>query len=175
MARRVCPECGLDYGSVKPLDAIAAIRSFPRRYRAALTTFGRDEDPDALVRRRPEPDSWSALEHAAYAADMIDRYAPAVRRMLVEDNPTLPFFDPESRVDEERWIERPLRDVVSDMETACADMASTLDTVDSGDWTRTGRFDWGERDVLSAAREAVHVGSHHLRDIEQVLRRVRGR
>jgi hypothetical protein len=174
-AGSACPVCGLDFESIKPLDAIAAIRSFPRRYRAALTTFGQDEDADAVVRRRPEPDDWSALEHAAFAADMIDRYAPSVRRMLVEDNPTLPFFDPDSRVEDERWNERPVRDVVWAMETACADMASTLDTVGADDWTRTGRFDWGERDVLGAAREAVHQGSHHLRDIEQVLRRVRGR
>jgi DinB family protein len=175
MAGWVCPECHLDYDSIKPLDTIAAIRSFPRRYRAALTTFGQDEDADALVRRRPEPGAWSALEHAALAADMIDRYAPAVRRMLVEDGPTLPFFDPESRVDNERWNERSVRGVLSDMETACADMASTLDSVGAEDWTRTGRFDWGERNVLDAAREAVHQGSHHLRDIESVLRRVRGR
>ncbi|HWC11954.1 MAG TPA: DinB family protein [Acidimicrobiales bacterium] len=175
MAAEVCPVCGLDYGSIKPLDAIAAIRSFPRRYRASLTTFGQDEDADALARRRPGPDEWSALEHAAYAADMIDRYAPAVRRMLVEDNPTLPFFGPEARVEEERWNESPVGRVVSDMETACADMASALDAVGADDWTRRGRFDWGERDILAAAREAVHQGSHHLRDIEQVLRRVRGR
>ena len=175
MAAGVCPVCGLDLDAIKPLDAIAAIRSFPRRYRAALTTFGRDEDADALIRRRPDPDGWSALEHAAYAADMIDRYAPSVRRMLVEDDPTLPFFDPASRLEEERWNERPLREVVSAMETACADMGMTLDEVGADEWTRTGHFDWGERDVLAAAREAVHQGSHHLRDIDQVLRRVRGR
>lgn len=175
MAGYVCPECHLDLDSIKPLDTIAAIRSFPRRYRAALTTFGQDEDADALVRRRPEPGGWSALEHAAYAADMIDRYAPSIRRMLVEDNPTLPFFDPESRLEEEGWNERPVRAVVSAMETACADMGMTLDEVGAEDWTRTGRFDWGERSVLVAAREAVHQGSHHLRAIEQVLRRVRGR
>jgi hypothetical protein len=175
MARSACPVCGLDLDSIKPLDAIAAIRSFPRRYRAALTTFGQDEDADALVRRRPGPDGWSALEHAAYAADMIDRYAPSIRRMLVEDRPTLPFFEPQSRLEEEGWNERPVREVVSAMETACADMGMTLDEVGADDWARTGRFDWGERDVLAAAREAVHQGSHHLRAMEHVLSRVRGR
>jgi hypothetical protein len=175
MAGGVCPVCGLDLDSIKPLDTIAAIRSFPRRYRAALKTFGQDEDADAVIRRRPAPDEWSALEHAAYAADMIDRYAPSIRRMLMEDNPTLPFFDPESRVEEEGWNGRPLPKVVADMETACADMGMTLDEVGADDWARRGRFDWGERDVLAAAREAVHVGSHHLREIEQVLRQVRGR
>ena len=171
----VCPECGLDYDWIKPLDAINAVRSFPRRYRAALTTFGRDEDADALVRRRPEPDVWSALEYTAHVADMLDRYAPAIRRMTVEDRPTLPFFDPESRVDEESWNERPVRSVISDLETACADLAATLETVEADEWTRTGVFDWGERDVLTTARDAVHQGSHHLRDVERVLNRVRGR
>jgi hypothetical protein len=174
MAGSVCPVCGLDLDSIKPLDTIAAIRSFPRRYRAALTTFGQDEDADALVRRRPGPDEWSALEHAAFAADMIDRYAPSIRRMLVENHPTLPFFDPESRLEDEGWNERPVREVVSAMETACADMGMTLDEVGADDWARTGLFDWGERDVLAAAREAVHHGSHRLREIDQVLRRMRG-
>jgi hypothetical protein len=175
MAGWVCPECGLEYGSVKPLDTIAAVRSFPRRYRAALTTFGRDEDPDALVRRRPEPGVWSALEYAAHVADMLDRFAPAIRRMLVEDRPTLPFFEPEARVQDDHFNERPLRSVVAEVETACADLAGALDTVGADDWTRTGVFDWGERDVITTARNAVHEGSHHLRDIERVLRRVRGR
>jgi len=170
----VCPECGLDYDSVKPLDAINAVRSFPRRYRSALAAFSRDEAFDVLVRRRPEPDTWSAIEYAAHAADMIDRFAPAIRRIQVEDRPTLPFFDPETRVDDDGFNDRTVSRVLSDMETACADMAATLETVESDDWTRLGRFDWGERDILTSARNAVHEGSHHLRDTEWVLAQIWG-
>lgn len=181
MARWVCPECGLDYETVKPLDAIAAIRSFPRRYRAALTQFRQEDDADSILRRRPEPGVWSALEYAAHAADIIDHLAPAIRRMTVEDRPVLTSWDSDERAvigaynEKAPYNERSLSEVMSDLETATADMAATLETVEADEWTRTGRFDFGERDILTTARNAVHEGVHHLRDIERVLRQVRGR
>jgi hypothetical protein len=182
MAGWVCPECGLDYDTIRPLDAIAAVRSFPRRYRAALTTFGRDEDANSILRRRPAPDVWSALEYAAHVADVIDDIAPAIRRIAIEERPSFPpSWDPDQRAvsgaygERPPYNERPLPQVVSDLETACADMAATLETVEADDWTRVGRFDYGERDILALTRNAVHEGSHHLRDIERVLNQVRGR
>ncbi|MGI8777249.1 MAG: DinB family protein [Acidimicrobiales bacterium] len=168
----VCPVCGFDDDSVKPLDAINAVRSFPRRYRSTLAALSRDTAFDTIIRQRPEPGTWSALEYTAHAADMIDRFAPAIRRMQVEDRPTLPFFDPEARVDDDGFNDRTVSRVLSDLETACADMAATLETVEAEDWTRTGQFDWGDRDILDAARNAVHEGSHHLRDVERVLAQV---
>lgn len=175
MAGWVCPECGLDYDTVSPLDAINAVRSFPRRYRALLTTFDNDEDPDSLLYRRPQPDVWSAIEYTAHVADTLDYTAPQIRRMLVEDNPVLQAWDPDQRAADERYNERPLRQVVGELETACADLAATLDSVDADDWRRTGRFPYGERDVLTITRNMVHEGSHHLRDVDRVLRSVRGR
>lgn len=177
MSGWVCPQCGLDYDSIKPLDAINAIRSFPRRYRAAFATLNYDPAFEELVRRRPQPGVWSAVEYTAHAADMIDRFAPAIRRMQWEDRPALPFFDPEARVETEGYNSRPVMGVgvISAMETACSDMASTLETVEPDQWTRTGIFDWGEQDIVTTARNAVHEGSHHLRDVERVLSQVVGR
>ena len=43
------------------------------------------------------------------------------------------------------------------------------------DWTRTAVFDFGDREVIDMARNMVHEGSHHLRDIERVLRSVIGK
>jgi hypothetical protein len=40
------------------------------------------------------------------------------------------------------------------------------------DLDRSGRFPWGERDVLTMIRNGVHEGKHHLRDVEQVLERL---
>ena len=50
-----------------------------------------------------------------------------------------------------------------------------LDSYRGDDWTRTATFPWGERDALTTARNAVHEGHHHLRDVERVLGVVRGR
>ncbi len=182
MAGWVCPECGLDYDTIKPLDAIAAVRSFPRRYRAALTTFSRDEDADSILRRRPAPDVWSAIEYTAHVADIIDDIAPAIRRIAIEERPSFPpSWDPDERAlsgaygERPPYNERPLPQVLADLETACADMAATLETIEADEWTRAGRFDYGERTILDLTRNAVHEGSHHLRDVERVLNQVRGR
>lgn len=175
MNDHVCPRCGFHADTVMPLDAIRAIRSFPRRYRAVLTSFDQDEDPDSLVRRRPDASTPSALEYAAEAADLLDATAPLVRRMAVEDVPSLPDPGRQRRDDQVPDNERSVREVIGELETACADLPMTLETLDGEDWTRLARFPSGERDILTLAREAVHVGSHNLRDIERVLAQVRGR
>jgi hypothetical protein len=176
MAGSACPECGLDAEALRPLDAINAVRTFPYRYRAVFKALSNEPAFDEIVHRRPAPDVWSAVEYTAHAADMIDRSAPAIRRMQWEDRPTLPFFDPQGRVDSERFNDRPVMGlgVMSALETACSDMASTLETVEPEEWARTGLFDWGERDILATARNAVHEGTHHLHDVERVLARVLG-
>lgn len=168
-AASVCPVCGLDLAAIRSLDAINAIRSYPRRYRDALATLNWDPDFNTLIRTRPAEAEWSALEYIGHAADMIDRAAPAIRRIQVEDKPRLEFFDPEGRIEGEQFNTRPWTDVIWAIETACSDMASTLETVEPDEWLRTGVFDWGEETVLDTARLATHEGSHHLRDVERVL------
>ncbi|MFN2607830.1 MAG: DinB family protein [Acidimicrobiales bacterium] len=166
---RPCPGCGVDEEAIGALDAINTVRSFPRRYRAALATLNYDPAFNTLVRTRPRPDEWSALEYTGHAADVVDRLAPAIRRIQAEDRPRLELFDLEAHVAEARYNERPWTDAVWALETACSDMASTLETVEPEEWARTGTFDWGERDILAAARHAVHEGAHHLGDVERVL------
>ncbi|MBV8160394.1 MAG: hypothetical protein JO265_05670, partial [Acidimicrobiia bacterium] len=63
--RERCDECGFVYAEVSPDDAVLRLRSLGRRYRAPLTRFLAGEDGDAILRRRPEPGVWSALEYAA--------------------------------------------------------------------------------------------------------------
>src|SRR5439155_5898018 len=73
----VCPECGLDYDSIAPKDTAVAIRSYPRRLKALVAPIDRDQAtrPDAKIRRRPDPHTWSALEYTAHVADIFDTFA----------------------------------------------------------------------------------------------------
>jgi len=174
-ARWACPDCGLDYDTIFPGDALVAVRSFPRRYRALLTTLEQEDDPHSILRRRPEPGTWSALEYTAHLADVLDELATRIRRVVVEDHPTVHAWDPDQRAAEARYAEQNREQVLAALEAACARLAGVLDGVDPGDWNRTGTMDWGERDALTLARDAVHEGAHHLRDLERGLRAVRGR
>jgi hypothetical protein len=176
MSGYVCPECGLDYDTIHPPDAKVAIRSFPRRYRAALAAAMEDEADDGLVRRRPSPDTWSALEYTAHAADIFDVMADIVRDMRLKDYPALTMFDPDQRAAAARYNEQDPAVVLDRLTTNAERLAAEADAVEPGEWTaRTATFPWGERDLLTMLRNAVHEGSHHLRDVARVLDSVRGR
>lgn len=163
----VCPECGLDYDTVAPSDAAAAGRSFPRRYREAL-----DGQEDDVLRRRPAPETWSALEYTAHVGDVIGWLADIVRAMTTQDDPTLDFPDPDEVARERRYNEQEVATALESVRTASEHFASVVDGVAAGDWGRTAVFPWGDRDALTMARNAVHEGVHHLRDIERGLREV---
>jgi len=153
-----------------------AVRSYLRRYGARLAGPGTDnDDPNASIRRRPDPSSWTALEYTAHVADVIDRTGPVIRRVLVTDEPELSFPQPDEVHADPSWNRLDRTEVLVWLDLATAELASVLESVGPYDWARTARFEWGSEDALGLARTAVHEGSHHLRDIERTLAAVRGR
>ena len=152
-----------------------SVRSFPRRYRALLVTPGSADGPDAVFRRRPDASTWSALEYTAHVADRLDHLGPAVRRTTYENVPVVEFFDNEERAAEKAYNLLDRTEVLGWLDFACAELASVLEAVNADDWTRSALVAGVSRDALTMARDGVHEGSHHLRDVQRVLAAVRGR
>ena len=170
----VCPECGLDYDTISPSDAKVAIRSFPRRYRSAVAGALEDDADEGLIRRRPDPTTWSALEYTVHVADLYESFASAFRKMYEQDKPTISdMWDPDERVTSERYNEQDPMAAIDRLDAAAETLAKVLDGVGAEGWSRTATFPWGERDLLMMTRNAVHEGSHHLRDVERVLEAAR--
>ena len=88
-----CAECGLDAGALAHHEIVGRLRVLPRRYRSVFGRFEPGEDAEGLLRLRPEPDVWSALEYTAHAGDMLDLLSPAIQLMEVEEDPKVYFFD----------------------------------------------------------------------------------
>lgn len=168
-----CAECGLDYGVLAHHQIVGRLRVLPRRYRDAFGRFEPDEDREALLRQRPEPSVWSALEYTAHAGDMLDLLSPAIQLMEVQDVPKVYFFDPEEQAEEMEYNAWSTVEVLGRMETACADLSAVIEWVNADQWLRRGVFPWGEQDVRTSALQAVHEGHHHLYDVERVLAAVR--
>jgi hypothetical protein len=174
MSSYVCPECGLDYDTVSPPDAKVAIASMPRRYRGALAAASDDPAEEGLIRRRPDADTWSALEYTAHVADLYELFASVLTRMYEQDKPTITdFWDSDERAAAERYNEMDPAAVLARLDAGAASMTKVLDRIDADSWHRTATFPWGERDILTMTRNAVHEGSHHLRDVEHVLEAAR--
>lgn len=165
----VCPGCGLDYSTISPPDAKVAIRSFGRRYRAAMAAVLEDEADEALVRRRPDTTTWSALEYIGHVADAFEFIASAIRSMYQQTSPTLEATDFEGRVESARHNDAEPIALLDRLDAAAAQLADEVDRVGSDSWHRTATFPFGERDILTMMRNGVHEGSHHLRDVERVL------
>lgn len=153
---------------------MVAVRSFPRRYRSLLVTPGSADGPDAVFRRRPDPSTWSALEYAAHVADRLDHLGPDIRRITYEERPALAAFDSDERATAQSYNTIDRTEVLGWLDLACAELASVMETVRADDWTRTGLVAGAERDAITLARDGVHEGAHHLRDVQRVLAAVRG-
>jgi hypothetical protein len=160
---------------VSPQDAVVAVRSFPRRYRGLLAASGAPDGPEAVFRRRPDPSTWSALEYTAHVADRLDHMGPAIQRITFEEHPSIAAFDSDGRVTEKAYNDLDRTEVLGWLDLACDELASVLAAVRADDWSRTGVLPTGPRDALTLARDGVHEGAHHLRDVQRVLDSVRGR
>jgi hypothetical protein len=170
-----CDECGFEYESLAGADVPAAVRAFAKRYRAPLTRFLPGEDGDWLVRQRPEPHVWSALEYAAHVRDVFASYADWIPQCLAQERPLLEGPPPDELADQRRYNEDDPVGVADALAANAERLAATIEAVPDGGWDRVGLRRGEERSVLFTARRAVHEGSHHLLDVGRGLRAVRER
>jgi hypothetical protein len=170
-----CSICGFDAGTVSVPDAIVALRTFPRRWRAAMTLP--PDEPDDVLRRRPSPDVWSALEYAAHTRDSIAINGWAMDRVLKEAHPVLEWPGGEE-ADIPASSAPDAAAALDELSASCERVAARAERTDAGDWRRPATLRGGrdeEVDALWFLHHCVHEGSHHLKDVQRVLQQVTGR
>lgn len=170
-----CEECGFDYEALDPAEAPAAIRAFAKRYRAPLTRFLRGEDGDAVVRERPAPEVWSALEYAAHVRDVFANYDRWIRQCLDEDDPVMEGPGPDELAADRQYNGADPEAVADALAANAEGLAATVEAVPADGWDRGGLRRGEVRSVRLMTRRAVHEGNHHLLDIGRGLRTARGR
>jgi DinB superfamily len=170
-----CRECGFDPHAPTRDELVQTIRAFPRRYRAPFTRFLPGEDGAALLRKRPEPEVWSALEYGAHVADVFALFARRVDSIVSQDRPALEVIDWDALVDGGAYDDVDPADVVDAVAATSEVLADLLDGLSGDEWERVGTRAGETRSVDDLARRAVHEGSHHLLDVGRALRTVRGR
>jgi len=84
-------------------------------------------------------------------------------------------FDNEERAASRAYNDLDRVEVLGWLDMTCDELATVIGDVRPDDWTRTALVAGAERDALTLARDGVHEGSHHLRDVQKVLNAVRGR
>ncbi len=174
----VCEECGFDYDGPAPAELPDALRVFGRRYRAPLTRFLPGEDGATLIRARPLPDTWSALEYACHVRDVLEVQRERLEIALAEHRPTFPSKGMYGWPEERAYNEEDAAVVLNDLAARAEGLATLVATIGDDGWDRPLVYSYPEpadRTVLWLVRHTVHEGHHHLLDVGRVLRAARGR
>lgn len=167
-----CAECGFDASTVTPACAEETIQSLGSRYHATLLKAGSGKDLDVIIRERPDPNTWSALEYAAHMRDVIAMWGWALHRVLVDDRPELPAADPdlpERAAAETSYNTQDPTTVVRELSDNAARMAKKVATIGPDQWERCALFGDTEVSSIWIVRKVAHEGHHHLQDIERSL------
>ena len=154
---------------LSPGDAVVAMRTWPRRYRAAFAP--RDDGSIAEISARLGPDGVSALELAVQTVRTWVLLERALHDIRLSDSPTLhpAVADPSARV-WDSYATETLDSVLDQIDDTSTSLADAIEAMPSTDWTRTANVAGGtEIDALSVAQEAVRVGADNLRAIERTL------
>ena len=122
-----------------------------------------------MIRRRPSPEVWSALEYAADVRDVIDFYADRINRVLNEERPQMTGADFSSMPERRGYLEEDPAVVVEEIAGSSVVVEERLRSLSADEWARVGiGMDGDERTLLVLARRLAHDGQHHLLDLDRL-------
>jgi hypothetical protein len=170
-----CRECAFVFDDVDPTTVADAVGAAGKRFRAPLSRGLKDEDLDAVVRTRPEPDRWSALEYACHIRDVFGLYAGRIGRVIDEDKPEFAAMGRDELAVSERYNEQDPSTVADEVAAAGETLAARLRGVPASAWHWVGTREGEEMSIDWMARNVQHEIDHHLLDVGRTLRHVRGR
>ena len=133
---------------------------------------GPDRPADDVVRTRPAPDVWSALEYGCHLRDVLIVQRERVLLARRVDCPTLPAMGRDERVEHDGYGEQSPVDVARQLTDAAALLGNVFDRLDPDDWDRTviyGAPDPSERSLRWVALHTEHEAQHHLLDVRRQL------
>jgi DinB superfamily len=158
-----CPVCGIDESTLSLAGATDAIRTFPRRYGEALAGV-----PDDLLRLPPDPDTWSMLEYAVHAREVLELLAGSLPMVLNTSEPAFPPIDVDDVASSRpSWVvDTEL--ALAGITTSCEDLVAQITAVPLAAWDRPFSIGDDRHTALWIPRHAAHEGAHHLRDIARV-------
>ncbi len=162
-----------DLSSLSPSDAQVALRSYPRRYAAALGVAGLEKAESEA--QQLGPDGVSALELAIDSIRTWSLLGQALHQIQITDQPVLhpAVNDPGAR----HW-DQPARETISStneqLTDAALEFADAIAAIPGDRWIRTGStIGGGSLTAIDVIREAVRVGADNLRHIERTLASLR--
>ncbi len=157
-----CEQCRFDGAAYTTRDAIRTLSgALPHLWRYATEGI----DPDVL-RRRPAPEVWSAVEYAAHSRDQIATMGKLLHAALTIDDLRLDSPDLSAVTHEHDGVIDP---VIDQLGANGQRLASKADAAGADGLARPFTVDGERLDGEWVLRHAVHDTMHHLQDVGRGL------
>ena len=160
-----CTSCDLVFSALDVQDALVAISAVPHEIHDLLIDV-----PDTRIRRRPNPDIWSAIEYVCHLRDVYATYTIRLHRARTEDSPAVEPMFSDLRAIRFRYAQLPLAPVLGELDDHVAGLREEAAGFAPADWQRTISRRPGEvRTARWLVRQALHEGRHHLADVRTIV------
>ena len=172
-----CEGCGFAYIDLEPPEVGSRIRQLAASHVEALEGARLTTGGDDVLRSRPSPPVWSALEYACHVRDVLLVQRDRVILSLVEDNPSFARMYRDERVGLLAYGEEPVDEVVAELIVAANLFAKVSERLTPGDLARRCVYNYPEPAAQTVAwlgDHTVHEVSHHLADVMSLLEEVSG-
>jgi hypothetical protein len=157
-----CDACGFDGSTFADADLLESLRSLGARWRQQLMAAG------VLLRSRPEPNTWSAIEYAAHRRDVTALHAYGVEQALTRDEPTYPpISDDVVNHAVGTYGDADPDDVCEELAKSAHRLAQLAGDAGVGAWTRGLTVGATRSDIRRLLEHALHDSQHHLHDVER--------
>ena len=167
----ICDECGFNGGTLDLAASVARIRALPGRWTDVMS---HDEE---LLRARPEPDTWCAVEYAQHVVSAIAAIEWAARIFASGHSPdwdelpedSLPGVFEHDTHDCGRFD---IADTLESLGVVARSMASFAESLTPEEQAEIAVY--FEDEVLNTTaviRHALHDAEHHLLDVRRGIAR----
>jgi len=165
-----CSECGFDYGATK---ASGTAEIFKSRVNVICRLLGsRDE---VVLRLRPEPATWSAIEYACHVRDVLLVQRERVLLALVEYKPAFTPMYRDQRAKNGGYQEEAISEVCAELRVSAKLLGKLVQRLSDEQLSRDCIYSFPEpteRDLGWIFRHTAHEMVHHEMDVRRVLQSV---
>jgi hypothetical protein len=124
----------------------------------------------ARLAERPNPKSWSAVEHLAHLRGCDAVWTETIYAMLVEVEPALPLLDPRQWARKLKYDQQHYADLLAAFSARRAELLAVLTPLPLAAWTRGADIGGRRHTVYSQARRLARHESEHCPQVEEGVR-----
>lgn len=167
----LCQECGFNYDTGDLQGTVTTLIRQSAESSMALTKAAAGPDVN-VVRLRPEPEVWSAIEYACHLRDVLETQRARIAQCLAEDRPVYAPMDRTGRLKALKYEQQDPMVVAADLMKNAKDFGAAARVLRPVELGKLGLYNYpvrAPRPLGWLIRHTAHEIQHHRQDIITIL------